>query len=547
VDSLDFWRLLLDIVVLLGTSLVLGGIFARLGQSPLVGFLLAGMLMGGPGSLQLVRSESEIEVIAELGVSLLLFSIGLEFSWARVRSFGSRVLLSGVAQVTVTLAIAAAVALSLGLRLAEAVAIGAMLTLSSTAVVLRVLMDRAEIDSAHGRNALAILLVQDVAVVPLAIMLTVMGGSGEAQDLARQVGRVLLSAAVLIAVLWLVLDKLAVAALGRLDLSRNRELTVLLAIVTGLGSAVAAHAVGISPALGGFVAGMFLGSSRFATQIRADVASLRVVLLTLFFGAAGMIADPIWIFRNVHIVLGVAGSIFAGKALVVWVVLRAAGMPQTTALAAGLTLGQIGEFAFVLGTIGRDAGVVSDETRLLVVSTVIVTLLLTPYVVPHAPRWATVIGRPFQRRADTRSSEETEAGGTATATEVLIVGFGPAGELAARSVIGRGEHVHVVDLNEVGYKKARDCGFAASVGDATQSDVLEHAGVRMARTVVITLPARSTAMTVLEHVRRLAPTARVLVRARYHVHRAEFEAAGAHVVVGDEEEVGRELERRLME
>ncbi|MDH3227400.1 MAG: cation:proton antiporter [Thermoleophilia bacterium] len=544
---MELWQLLMDVVVLLGACLLAGGIFSRLGQRPLVGFLLAGMLLGGPGSLHLIGSKQEIEIIAELGVALLLFGIGLEFSWRRVRSLGGRVLAGGAAQVLATLLLCAAAALALELvGPAEAVAVGAMVALSSTAVVLRVLVDRAEIDSAHGRATLAVLLVQDLAVVPLALLLTVMGEPSSPREVALEVGRVLLAAGGLIVVLYLVLNQIAVRALGRLTVERNRELTVLMAVVTGLGSAWAAHQAGISPALGAFVAGMFLGNSPFATQVRADVASLRVVLLTMFFGAAGMVADPVWIFLNAHRVLGLALALLIGKALIVWLVLLVARQPHSVALAAGLCLAQIGEFAFVLGTIGRDSGLVAESTYQLIVSTAIVLLIATPYVIPAAPWIAARLAFPLRRgRAGQLGGTAVSGGSAVDAPDVLIVGFGPAGQIAAQKLIGTEQRVHVLDLNREGSRKAIECGFDASIGDATQREVLEHVGVKSAHTVVITLPDRRTALAVLDLARRLAPTARVLVRARYHIHVHEFEAAGAHVVVGDEDQVGKALADRL--
>jgi len=544
IGAMDLWQLIPDIVLLLGACLLAGGIFSRLGQSPLVGYVLAGMILGGPGSLHVVGSEREIEAVAELGVALLLFGIGLEFSWRRVRSLGWPLLAGGSAQVLATLIAAAAVALAFfSVSPSEAFAVGAMVALSSTAVVLRVLVDRAEIDSAHGRASLAVLLVQDIAVVPLALMLTLLGGPGSPRGIVFEVGTVLAAAAALVLALYLLLNKIAVWALGSLTLERNRELTVLIAVVTGLGSAWAAHRSGISPALGAFVAGMFLGGSPFATQIRADVASLRVVLLTLFFGAAGMVADPIWIYSNAGPVLGLAAVLLVGKALVAWLVLTLAGQPRTVALAAALCLAQIGEFAFVLGTLGRDGGIVGPSTYLLIVSTAIVLLVITPYVIPVAPRIAIRLAS----RGSRRSGADAAGAGLVAhrAVDVLIIGFGPAGEIAARALVGTDQRVHVVDLNPAGLRKARDCGFEASVGDATQHDVLEHAGAASAHTVVITVPDRRTAIAALDVARRLAPSARILVRARYHIHVHEFESAGADVVVGDEDQVGNALARRL--
>lgn len=535
------WILLFDIVILLAGCLVLGGLFARWGrQSPLVGYLLAGMLLGGPGSLQVVQSAKEIEAIAELGVTLLLFSLGLEFSMERLRRLGLRATVGGVTQVVVTLALGAGVAMLFGRSVPEAVAVGAMVSLSSTAVVLRLLMDRAEVDTLHGRNCVAVLLSQDLAVVPLAVLITLLGGGGT--DVYMQLGRTLALACGLVLLLYVLINKLAVAALGALTLDANRELSIVLAMVTGLGSAWAAHAVGLSPALGAFVAGMFLGSSPFATQIRADVSSLRVVLLTLFFGAAGMVADPVWIFQHWYLVLALTLLLVAGKTAITWGLFRALGDAAPVAAASGLCLAQIGEFAFVLGKVGQQAGVVSGETYLVLVSVTIVTLVLSPYLVPAAPRlgtrlanlWPGTAGPPYAPTAD-----------AALHPDIVVLGFGPAGQVAAQAFVGSTLRVLVVDLNAEGVRRARAQGLQAHVGDATQFDVLEHAHIRSAKAVVITIPHHESALRILETVRTIAPHAHTVVRSRYQRHTRLFVAAGAHAVVGDEEESGASLGRHL--
>lgn len=534
---MNIWNLLFEIVVLLGGSLLVGGVFSRLGQSPLVGYLLAGMMLGGPGSFHIVESEENIETIAELGVSMLLFSLGLEFSLARLRELGTRTLLGGVIQVVLTMLLGTGGALLVGFGAAEAVAVGAMISLSSTAVVLRVLMERAELDTGHGRNCLGVLLVQDMAVVPLAILLTLLAGGGTAEEVAWNVGRILGLAALLVLTLYLLLNKAAVYALGTLTLERNRELTVLLSVVTGLGAAYAAHRVGVSPALGAFVAGMFLGSSPFATQIRADISSLRVVLLTLFFGAAGMVADPSWILNNLLLVLAMAALLTVGKSVVVWGIFRALGNPSAVAAATGICLGQIGEFAFVLASVGYGSGVISEHTQVLLVSVAIVSLLGSPFLVPIAP-W---LGARLAARQGSKGFPVTTGAPPPQAPDVVIIGFGPAGQIAAQAFNDRPERVLIIDLNRMGVQKAQELGFQGHIGDMTQLDVIEHADVAAAQVVVITIPHHRSALTMLEHVRRLAPKAHCVVRSRYQRHTNKFVMAGAHKVFGDEEQLGNSL------
>lgn len=540
---MDLWTLLLDVVLLLTACLLFGGVAARLKQSPLIGYLLAGMLIGGPGSAKLLAHEPEVEVIAELGVSLLLFSLGLEFSWRRLKGLGARLLSAGALQIVVTATAAALIGAALGLSIKAAVAVGAMLALSSTACCLRVLMDRAEVDSVHGRVAVAVLLVQDLAVVPLAILMNVLSGSGDPWATALSVGRTLLLAALLVAALYLVLNVLAVRALGRLTLERNRELTVLLAVATGLASTWAAHAVGLSPALGAFGAGLFLGGSPFATQIRADVSSLRVVLLTLFFGSAGMAANPAWIGRHLPLVLGVSAAIIVGKTLIIWGIGRTVRLSHAGGVAAGLCLGQIGEFAFVLGGMAVAGGVISTDAHALVVSSAIVTLLVTPLLVAAAPR----AGRWAQYRLTGGPPPGDEAGAPPPPPpDVVLIGFGPAARHVAHALQQERVRATVIDLNRKSRHAAEAYGLSGHVGDATQAEVLEHAGVEAARLVVITVPDRYTALLALAQVRHLAPQAHIITRCRYDLHRDEFAGAGAHEIVQDEQQAGHELAARVL-
>jgi len=535
----DIWTILLDVVILLAACLLAGGIFSRLGQSPLLGYLLAGMFLGGPGSFGAFQQERDIEAIAELGVSLLLFSLGLEFSWRRLRSLGSRTLLSGVFQVVITAVSMTAVCTVFRVPIREAVALGAMIALSSTACCLRVLKETGQLDSVHGRTSLAILLVQDLAVVPLAILMTLLAGTGSAAEVALSVAKTVALAIALVTAMFLLLNKLAVAALGRLTLERNRELTVLLAVVTALGSAWASHSAGLSPALGAFVAGLFLGGSPFATQIRADVSSLRVVLLTLFFGAAGMVADPIWIFEHLRLVIGVSAAIMTGKALLVWMITRIMGRSDAVGVATGLCVSQIGEFALVLGRIGTTSGVVSGETYKLVISCTIFTLFLTPFLIPAAPKLGVMFARRVLGRKADRSGDAAEA--RESAADVVIIGFGPAGRRVGQALSGLKLQVDVVDLNRAAGESAKHLGLRFHVGDATQREVMEHIGIESSRLVVVTIPDRQASLIIVEEVRRLARRARVVVRCRSDRYASEFKTAGAHEVVEEEEQVGRRL------
>jgi len=535
----DSWDLLLEIVALLIASLVLGGLASRLGQSPLVGYLLAGMILGAPGGLGIVQSDGDIETIAELGVALLLFSLGLEFSWSTLKKLGRSSLIAGTLQIVLTGLFFSTVSFLLGFPLREATGIGAILSLSSTAAVLRVLTDLSEIDSPHGRASIAILLVQDMAVVPLAVLMLLLSGGYETSRVVFEVGRVLIWSSAFVVVLYLVL-RIAAAVLQRMALERNRELAVLLAVAVGLGATWAAHAVGLSPALGSFVAGMFLGASPFATQIRSDVSSLKVVLLTLFFAAVGMVAEPWWILENLPFVLVASAAVIAGKTVLTTLILRALGRPLAVALAAGITLSQVGEFAFVLGVTGAEYGLIAKSTYTLLVSVAIVSLFVTPYCISLAPRFGRwVEGRLGTRLvpADRQRHEQPD---------VVIVGFGPAGQAVAKALAEKETNILVLDLNPEAKALAEAMGLNCQIGDAQQLGVLEHASIQHAKIAAITIPSRTAAQTVLEQIRALAPGIQTVVRSRYSRHKIDFENAGSLLVVDEEQEVGRALAKRVL-
>jgi CPA2 family monovalent cation:H+ antiporter-2 len=392
-------------------------------------------------------------------------------------------------------------------------------------------------DSSSGRNSLAVLLVQDMAVVPLAILIPLLAEGGEPSAIAARIFWILLTAFAVVAGLYFLLHYVAVKALQSASFGRNRELTVLLSIIVGLGATWAAHAAKLSPALGAFVAGMFLGNSKFAVQIRADVASVRIVLLTLFFGAVGMIADPVWMFKNLPTVLAVAAMILVGKSAIIWILFRLFGQSSGVSLSTALCLCQVGEFAFVLGSEARGGQLISDTIYSAIVSSSIVTLMVTPWLIgfgPKATAWLT-------RRRGFAATDDSEEALDRPPCEVLVIGFGPAGRGAVSQLRGNRDRVLVLDLSPTGVASAQALGFRAVIGDASSAEVLEHLHLDHVRIVVITLPSRQDGLAILSLIRTFAPHATKIVRSRHQIHSDEFLSAGANFVVGDEEQVSRAM------
>jgi len=551
----DLWSSLLDVIILLGAALVLGTIFERFRQSAILGYLLAGTLLG-PNALHWISNEESVKTLAELGVALLLFTIGLEFSWGRLRRMGKTALGGGLAQVIITMAVASGAAFGLGLDIKPALTVGAVIALSSTASVLRILMARAEVESVHGRHALGILLVQDITVVPLVIMVSLMSGRGTSDNQQGNIFVMLLLAAVLFSGFYLLFKYIVPAVLGTHMMQRNRDLPILLAIVVGLGSAWSFNNLNFSPALGAFIAGMLLGESPFATQIRSDISSLRTLLLTLFFSSIGMLGDPAWMLDNWLSVIALVFAIVVGKTSIIWLVMRYFKKAHSSSLKTGLCLAQVGEFSFVLlaaagmgaATNGPTSSYITENVFNLIVSATLLSLFITPFLIAGAPTISTAIVSFLLKTRLAKITKPEKAHPTLVLQEhIIIVGFGPAGKEVSETLNEQRSTVTIIDLNSNAIRSARSRGFNGYVGDARQSEVLQHAHIETAASIVITLPDPAAVRSIVELARGLAPNTHIIARARYHIYRWELQVAGANVVVDEEQQVGLQLAKELGE
>ncbi|RJP96257.1 MAG: sodium:proton exchanger [Desulfobacteraceae bacterium] len=536
---MNFWLLLMQILLLLAGAFFLGVLAERLKQSPIIGYLLAGTLAG-----PWVFNSAAVFQVSELGVALLLFSIGLEFSFRRLKSLGTAALAGGTLQVVITLSVFA-----LGFLffrpMGESLVLGAMVALSSTAVVMRVLADRAEVDSPQGRNALGILLIQDISVVPLVIMVSIIGQGGIGHGgtgfaLWVPVLKVILGAAGLVAVFYGMFNYLVPAFLKSRAVHASRDLIILLTIVIAFGSILLAHAVGLSPALGGFLAGMMLAESPFAVQIRADIGSLRTLFVTLFFTSIGMLANPAWMLHHVHWIVAGLLVMMTGKIFIIYIIIRAFGSPRIQSLATGITLAQMGEFSFVLATTARTLGIIQEDIFNWVVSVTIASIFLSPFLVSNGTRLSRRIIRMVSFSKAAMGEDENEAMPDPPG-HVFIIGFGPAGQQVADGLIENGITPSVIEMRPPMARVAKAKGIPVHMGDATQEEVLMHAGLNHACLVVVTLPDPRVVRDTVSTIRRLFPGATVIARSRYNLHTAEIENAGAHMTVDEEVILGKHL------
>jgi CPA2 family monovalent cation:H+ antiporter-2 len=533
------WDILGDVVLLLAAAAVLGMVFERLGASSIIGCMIAGTIVG-PGALGWVGSDPEtIEHIAEIGVALLLFTIGLEISRSKLRTFGARGLSARLMQVVVTLILTALVARLCGLAWTSSLAIGAIVAVSSTAAVARVLTERSEIDSPHGRLSLAILIVQDVALVPLILMVTFLGDFSDFERVLGELGQVTGRIIVYTLVLFLA-GLILIPRIFRSSAAKgNRDLPVVLAVVTCLMATWISWRLGLSPALGAFLAGLVLADSAFARQIRADITTLRAVFLTLFFASIGMLADLPWLLEGWHlgIVLLVSLGIVLLKAVVVTVVVRFNGTATGVAVAVGACLAQLGEFSFVLGAVARSNGLLDAFTFQVITSSSLITLMLVPLFVGRA-RWIVAL---VDRLAGGDGTLPRADVGMGLSNHIVVIGAGPAGRTVLRELVGHSVATVIIEANPTTVELVGQLGLHSVLGNASRPEILREASVPTARAVVITLPDPATAVMVIEQVRSMAPTCRILVRCRYNIHAQRLISAGADRVVYEEDQVGERL------
>ena len=397
--------------------------------------------------------------------------------------------------------------------------------------------------------------MQDLAVIPLMVLVVLLSAGGTLVEATMAVGRTMLLASALV-VGFILFSNWVVPRILELDKwSRNRELPILFAIVLALGSAYGAHAAGVSPAIGAFVAGVVLGGSPMATQIRADVSSLRTLLVTMFFSSIGLLGDPAWVVMHWHLVVGTVMLVVVGKVLIIWGVVRLLGHPHGIAVATGLCLGQVGEFSFVLAETAGEAGGENAATPLigpdlfsLIVSATIVTLFLTPFMVALAPRTIDAVDTARRRllRRPEPAAEPEEPETTENARDIVIIGFGPAGQSVASALFEHHkDRIVVIELNPRTASTAVQFDLPVHRGDAAHHEVLEHAGVPGARVIAITIPDAIAARSIIHLCRLIAPDADIIARSRYHVHRWELVLAGAAEVIDEEEQVGLRIAARV--
>ena len=534
------------IAILLAAALVGGMIAHRLRQPIILGYLLIGVAVG-PHALGLVNDIELIEAVATMGVALLMFTLGLEISIAQLREVGKIGIWGGITQIGVTLALGLIVGYFIfRWPLPQASLFGLIISLSSTAVCLKILMERGELVSVHGRIMIAILILQDIGVVVMMVVAPLMGGVSENIPLTLGMAA---GKAVLFIGIGIILGRWVLPwLLGRVGGVRARELFLLTILVLCLGAALSTEIFGLSIVFGAFLIGLVLRETRFVHQALAEITPLRDIFATLFFVSLGMLLDPFFVIENWALIVLLLVAIIAVKILVIFGVVRLFGYSSRIAIMTGAGLFQIGEFGFILAQGGVRNGIISDQFYSLILASAIISMLLTPISISLVSKlYPKLVSMVSGRQMVT---QEVASAPTPAPTEelnrVVIAGYGRVGQNIAQGLQDVGIPYLVVDLDPERVSEAKSSGRPRIYGDATNINVLSKADLGRATALVVTYPDPMAVVTTIKAALSINPRLKVLAR----VHRAreadELKGLGVTEMVSPEYEASFRLMERLL-
>lgn len=535
-----------DLVMLFGVSIVVVYGFHTLRVPAVVGFLVAGALMG-PHGLDFVDDVARVEVFAEVGVVLLLFTIGVEFSLAHIASLRA-VVGGGAMQIASAIALSALAGLAVGLPVTQGVFWGFLIAMSSTAVVLKMVTERGELNSPQGRLTIGILIVQDLAVVPMMVLTPVLGGAGEGGSAALFWS---LAKAVLLVILILVAARFLVPRLLiEVVRSRSRELFVMTIILVCLGIAWLSSLAGLSLALGAFIAGLIISESEYSHQAMAEILPFRDSFNSLFFISIGMLLDGRVLLAHPWLVGGLVCVIVAGKFVTAALAAVAAGYAWRPAVLTGAALAQVGEFSFILSKVGKDVGLLTDDSFQVFLTVSVLTLILTPFLIQASPalaRRAEAIQRLRHWLPQRPAEAVTISPPLHLQDHTIIAGYGVNGRNLAQVLRETGIAFVVVEMNGETVQREQQTGVAMYFGDVTHPQVLRRLAVHHARTMVLAISDPIATRRAVTVARQLNPTLHIIARTRYLRDIDDLHEAGADQVVPEEFETSIEIFSRVLQ
>jgi CPA2 family monovalent cation:H+ antiporter-2 len=537
----------------LASALVFGYLTQRAGLSPIVGYLLAGVAVG-PNTPGFVADRAIAEQLAEVGVILLMFGVGLQFHVEELLAVRRVAIPGAVAQSAVATLLGAVLVQSFGWSWSSGVVFGIALSVASTVVLIRVLADNNALHTRAGHIAVGWLVVEDLfTVLALVVLPIAFGGDGSGNGLVTALLVTVIEVAVLVAFTAVVGTRLVPRVLDHIAGTHSRELFTLTVLVIALGIAVgSAVAFDVSMALGAFLAGLVVGRSDYALRAASEALPLRDAFAVLFFVSVGMLLNPTALLNNPMLVAGTLGIVVIGKPCVAFAITWVMRYPFATSLSVAVALAQIGEFSFMLSRVGTDLGLLTAEAGNVLVAVAILSIVVNPILyraIKPLDRWT--LAHPALRRLVDRSRPSDSGGSPAPnvdpAHRAIIVGYGPTGRTVTRLLHDNGFQATVIDMNVNTIRELREQGIRAIYGDATLRDTLVEAGTATADNLILTSAGMTETRETIRHAKALNPRIHVLARAPYLRDVPAVRNAGAERVVSAEGEVGLALTEMILQ
>ena len=528
-----------DIAIIIVAALI-GGMLAQLARQPLIiGYILAGVIVGPYTGWNPISEIHNIELLAEIGVALLLFALGLEFSFKKLKPVRHVALIGTPIQIGLTIAYGIAIGRWFDMDWNNSIWLGALISLSSTMVLLKTLMNQGRIGTLSSKVMVGMLIVQDLAVVPMMIILPQLGSEGPSLAI---LGLAAAKATVFLVVMVLLGTRLLPRLIAYIARWNSRELFLLAITAIGLGVGYATYLVGLSFAFGAFIAGMVLSESDYGHQALSDIIPLRDLFGLLFFVSVGMLLDPVFLYKHLQLVLLLVMLVTLGKGLLFAGISRLFGYVNVIPLAVGLGLFQVGEFSFVLARVGLSSKAINVELYSLVLNATVLTMILTPFI--------SGLTTPLYAMLKRRSKKEPiltinipEAG---LQNHIIIAGGGRVGFHVAQVLMRLRMCFVIIELDHHRMQAAKQAGMPVIFGDAAQSVVLEAAGIKEARLLLATLPAVISGKALVKQIKQLHPALHIVARAESIAEIRSMHEQGVYEVVQPEFEASLEIIRQAL-
>jgi len=539
--------LLQEVVIILGLSVLVIFLLQRLKLPLILGLLLTG-LIAGPHGLSLVKASHEVDIMAEIGVILLLFTIGMEFSLKRLASIRKAVLLGGSIQVVITIIVVFGITKLFGFSTPQAVFLGFLFSLSSTAIILKLLQEKSELNSPHGRSSLAILIYQDIIVVPMMLLTPILGGQGG--NIATTLVWLVVKGAFIIAIVFISARFIVPTILYQIVKTKSKELFILAVVVICFSVTWLSSQLGLSLSLGAFMAGLIISESEYSHQATSTVLPFREVFTSFFFVSMGMLLDTTFLLQHIWLILALTALTILVKATIASIAAFVLRYPLRTVIIIGFIVFQVGEFSLILSRTGMEYNLLTEETYQYFLSISILTMGITPFVIDGGRRLAELVGDKMEEAFGTETQPVDESAKALDDEELkdhlVIVGYGINGENLAKAARYANIPYRILELNARTVKEQREKGEPIIFGDPVHPHILEEVNIERARIVVIAISDPTAIRNIISNIRSFSKKVYIIVRTRYLSEMDELFKLGADEVIPEEFETSIEIFTRVM-